>query len=200
LKLVEVTVRGCSNSETTWRGRILFWFLFDGGVWDSGDRKRRRWYVRYQRFCRPVVLHNRRALGPVVLHDRGDGSGPVFGTRRLRGRPQRRIRFYGSIPHFGPFVEELERTEYGHDDRFRLAWQQTLVSGNQGVVDARQAARFQRRLLHGRDLARKHDCCDDDHSGDGGCVARSGRLERGDNLSIHNCIQAVLDVDRTLFG
>ncbi|KAE9541660.1 hypothetical protein AGLY_003651 [Aphis glycines] len=166
----------CSNSETTWRGRILFRSLFDGGVWGAGHRKRRRRYVRYRRVHRPVVLDDRRVHRPVVLHYRSNGSGLIFGARRLRGRPRRRIRLHSRVLHFGPFVEQLEWTEYRRDDRFSLARQQMLVSGDQSVVDARQADRFQRHL------------CDCDL---GGVLPY---------LNIHNCIRAVLNVDRKLFG
>lgn len=165
----------CSNSETTWCGRILFRSLFNGAVWGAGHRKRRRRYVWYRRVRRPVVLDDRRVHRLVVLHYRSNGSGPIFGARRLRGRSRRRIRLHGCVLYFGPFVKELERTEYRRDDRFRLARQQMLVSGDQGVVDARQAGRFQRHLLCDCELGRKHDCCDDDHHGDGG-VAGSGQL------------------------
>lgn len=171
----------CSNSETAWGGRILFRSLFDGGVWGAGHRKRRRRYVRYRRVRRPVVLDDRRVHRLVVLHYRSNGSGTVFGARRLRSRSRRRIRLHGHVLHFGPFVEELERTEYRRDDRFSLARQQMLVSGDQGVVDARQAGRFQRHLLCDCELGHQHDCCDD-HYRDGGGVAGSGRLGRRRHL------------------
>lgn len=164
----------CSNSETTWRGRILFRSLFDDGVWGASHRKRRRWYVRYRRVRRPVVLDDRRVHRPVVLHYRSNGSGPIFGARRLHGRPRRRIRIHGRVLHFGPFVEELERREYRRDDRFSLARQKMLVSGDQSVVDARQAGRFQRHLCE-CERGSKHDYCGHDNHDDGG-VAGPDRL------------------------